>query len=218
MPTLKCLNEKLSFNGLIEKFKVKPPKTRTVCGGSISMCPMLMIVPAYIEQQAFDSQEHTLPLDRLDAYCIAPRASEHGSCFHQQELDIAQNMLQDLISQETRAELPDASTDRKRKGEFVWEEPVINNAKCTPKTCLHAFESPPGYSLILRPDGNHKMNCLHQECGQAAQAALVDQEKQRQIIEREKMEKAIIDLRRITIKHTLFAKKENCISLLDSQT
>jgi len=152
-------------------------------------------------------------VDDVDAYCVAPDVHQVDSCFHQQEAEAAQTMVQALIEQGLPAVLPGFIQEREGVGEFVWRCPQQEGNACTPETCVHAQDDPTGFVVVVQMDGNREMVCVNAECGQAAQEALADWEAEERRRERQRWQAALNSLRRLSIERTLLAPTDRALDL-----
>lgn len=157
--------------------------------------------------------ETMLLIDGTDAYCIAPDVHEPGSCFHRQEALAAQAAVEALKKDGLPAVLPDVVEGRKNREEFVWKCPQREGASCTPETCCHAYDDPPGFVALVRPGDVWEMVCIHEECGPAAQEALIDWEKRKQQEEARRLQAAVDRLRQLSAARTLVAPPGKALDL-----
>jgi len=157
--------------------------------------------------------DDVLLVDGVDAYCVAPDIHEPGSCFRQREAETAQAMVQALVQQGLSAVLPVFVQEREGIGDFVWRCPQREGTACTPETCAHAQDEPPGFVAVAQPGSTWEMVCVHAECGGAAQEALVDWEAQERRRERQRQQVALDALRQVSVARTLLAPPAKAIEL-----
>lgn len=144
-------------------------------------------------------------LDNVDAYCVAPDVHEPDSCFHQQEEEAVQAAVKALTEEGLPAVPPEFIQERKGIGEFVWPCPKLEGQPCSPETCIHAEEDPPRFVVTVQPGDRCEVVCIHKECGEAAQAALVDWEAEQHRLEQQRQKAALDELRRLSVERTLVA-------------
>jgi hypothetical protein len=152
-------------------------------------------------------------LDDVDSYCVAPDIHEPDSCFHQQEKEAVQAAVQALTEDELPAAPPEFIQERRGTGEFVWRCPQLEGQPCSPETCIHSQEDPPGFVVMVQPGDTWEMVCMHKECGEAAQEALTDWEAEQRQLERQRWDAALTELRRVSVERTLTATENNMSSL-----
>ena len=140
----------------------------------------------------------------IEAYCVDLNVNEPGSCFHGLERE-AQNLAANELMQEKQIFINDPFSDEvlvldkniqdetldnrdlpvtipktlyefEGTGQFFWKSPIKDEFPCTPNSCIHAQDDPPGYLLVANPNKICDMVCIHEECGQAAKLALIDWE------------------------------------------
>ncbi|MBN1890588.1 MAG: ParB N-terminal domain-containing protein [Thermoflexales bacterium] len=235
VPTHKCLGCQMTFEDLQAALQRETaPIALQTNGTSRCSCRYLRLFPRYTQQfvpgvdgasvlevgrndaghyppgafgpdgQAVRGDAASL-FDGLDAYCVAPDVREPDSCFHLQEAEAAQEAVQALRQQKLPAALPNFIQERQDAQEYIWEHPQMQGEPCTPKTCRHAQDTPPGCAVILQPGGVQKMACLHAECGGAAQEALIDWEARQRQLDQQRQQAAVDTLRQMSAQRTLLA-------------
>lgn len=218
-PTSACMNCWGTYQNWLDRMIEGDVSANTDAVGWLSKsCPYLRLYPTYLTHfipQADGSKSdltssngsYCQRLDRVDAYCVAPDVSEKQSCFHQHEATAKQQAQKTLRGQGLPAELPEFIKSRQKAGDFIWLAPQIEGEPCTPKTCLHAAEEPPGFVAIVQPGGAWQMACCHAECGGKAQEASRDWEAEQQREEHRQHQIALNDWRRQTVTRTLLSKQ-----------
>jgi len=211
-PTDKCLNNAATMESLLQHFQAVPTEN-PVPGNTLGLCPLLLLQPTYLKQGAEGSTQAIFILDRLDAFCVDPKVAKKTSCFSNLERECAEQTVNKLISEGVHAILPERLIEKMRADEFSWACPILNGDACTPQTCLHRGAEVPAYALVVHPNGEHTMICLHAECGTEAQTVLIDLEAESAKLEQQRQLNALNELRRATVEHTLLASEDQNIQL-----
>lgn len=152
-------------------------------------------------------------LDRLDAYYVDPEIHSPGSCFRERETEAAQKMVQDFKQQGLPAVLSTVVTDREKKRQFIWLEPLLNGRSCTPENCLHRQDEPPGRIVVADKNGNHRMACIHAEWGSCAKDALQQSNAETVRLEKETQLVALERLQQTTLEQTVLASDNAKVEL-----
>ena len=152
-------------------------------------------------------------LNKMDAYCVEPAIREAASCFHEREEEAAQAVAEAIQIKGLPSALPSMVNERQHTDQFIWLDPILNQQPCTPETCLHRHDTPPGFVMIAKKGSDCRLACVHMECGGRAKIALNESEVQRQRHEREQQHLALDVLRQRTIEQTLFLEQK--INVLD---
>ena len=241
-PTSQCLGCRMTCDGLLEALRAEGVIPRPD-GTVESFCPHLRVFPLYTEQfipvtdgttvletdggedqspypveaRVQDGQavrgEKVLLLDGFESYCVAPDIHGPDSCFHQKERTAAQEAVEGFEQQGLPAVLPAFVREREGVGEFAWHCPQREDKTCTPETCLHVEDAPPGFVAVVQPGGEWEMVCIHAECGGAAKESLVDWEVKKRQEEEQRRLAALDGLRRLSIERTLLAPPGEGIDL-----
>ncbi|GAB4537141.1 MAG: hypothetical protein Kow0063_23470 [Anaerolineae bacterium] len=235
VPTAKCLGCHTTFADFCKSLRLQGNTMLRSDGTYPHFCPYLRLYPRYTEQFVPDAEglavlevsegdgidcypaEVLIPngrgvrgrnvqlIDEVEAHCVAPDAHDPEGCFHQQEAEAAQMAVELLTGQGLPAVLPDFGQGREGMGEFVWHCPQRGGSPCTPETCVHAQDDPPGYVIVVQPGDMWKMVCVHAGCGEEAQATLADWESEQRRLERRRQQIALDELRRVSVERTLLA-------------
>jgi hypothetical protein len=152
-------------------------------------------------------------IDDVDVYCVAPDVHEPDSCFHQQEEEAVQAAVQALTEEGLPAAPPEFIREREGTNEFVWHCPQREGSSCIPETCIHAQDDPPGFVVMVQPGDRREMVCIHAECGEAAQEALINWEAKQRQLERQRRDTALDELRRVSVERTLTTTENNMSNL-----
>jgi hypothetical protein len=170
--------------------------------------------PEALERDKQCVQGDSVPLvSKIEAFCVAPDVHESYSCFHQLEAETIKARLQVLTERGLPTVLPSFVQERKGMGEFVWRHPERQGVPCTPENCIHATDDLPGFVALLQPGDGWQMLCIHAECGEAAQEALVDQEKRARQEKKRRRQAALDTLRQASVTRTLLAPADKRLDL-----
>lgn len=241
-PTSQCLGCQMRCDELLEALRMGKVSPRPD-GSIELFCPHLRVFPVYTEQfvptpdgtavletgkgedrSAYPAEalvqdgqavqgERVLLLDGLEAYCVAPDSHNPDGCFHQQEEAAAREAAETAAQQGLPAVLPASIREREGVGEFAWHCPQREGKPCTPETCNHANDDPPGFVIVVQPGGVSELVCIHTECGRAAQEALVDWEAAERRKEQQHRRAALDELRKASVERTLLAPPGEGIDL-----
>lgn len=242
-PTGKCLGGKVTFEQWYDALKHNEKSVGPAPDGTTpAVCPYLRVFPTYTQQfvpkangsilmkivagetanyppdaLTLDGQgvygDNILLLSGIDAYCVAPDVREADSCFHQQEMAAAELAIQTLVQQGLPAVLPTDLREQETKEAYLWHRPQREGTPCTPENCLHGQDEPPGFVVVARPGGVWEMVCVCAECGQIAQAALVDWEAEQRRKERQRIRERLNYVRKLTVERTLTASADETFTL-----
>ncbi|MCK6623734.1 MAG: hypothetical protein DPW09_38005 [Anaerolineae bacterium] len=170
--------------------------------------------PETVIPERLEAQGDYMPLlDQIEAFCIAPDVREANSCFHQQEAIARQATVEALQQKGLPVALTDFVKEREKQGEFIWLQPQIESKFCTPQSCLHTTDDPPGYVVIAQPGDKWQMVCIHATCGGKAKEALIDWGTEQRRLEQQRHQTALNHLRRVAIERTLLAPAGEGIDL-----